>query len=260
MKKLLTALCLLTSFVSCGGGGGSGSSNACDNLGLRIANGNTCSVKSSPVVSLVFQFPSGDQESCSGTIITPTRILTAAHCIKSNSGDAVGGAAFIEGTQVSITGAIAHPSYSFNTSSYPRDVAIIGLKTATNIAPLPIIASTTVSLGEEFAAYGYGDTQRSEASLTDLESTFLIVSGVEDSAFSSSIGSDNQSVCSGDSGGPAVINVNGQFGIVGITSLGISEATELQCGVNGQGAIFTSVGSNSNLNFILQYASNVQVI
>ena len=88
--------------AACGGGGGRGSSTtpsaptsptipvsgACAALGqtvsasTAIVNGADCSAANSPVVLLNLKDSGGQQVgSCSGTVIAPRAILTAAHCL-----------------------------------------------------------------------------------------------------------------------------------------------------------------------------------
>src|SRR5262245_55659968 len=101
-RLLVAAICLA---AACGGGGGSSSnpsspspmptipiSAACGALGstvsssTAIVNGNECPVTNSPVVLLNMKDSTGLQVgSCTGTVIAPRAILTAAHCLPSTT-------------------------------------------------------------------------------------------------------------------------------------------------------------------------------
>src|SRR3954469_24801617 len=100
MRKALSVAALLL-MAGCGGGGGSSStpsspsptptisiSAACGALGVTVSastaivNGSECPVTNSSVVLLNMKDSGGQQEgSCTGTVIAPRAILTAAHCL-----------------------------------------------------------------------------------------------------------------------------------------------------------------------------------
>ena len=52
-------------------------------------------------------------------------------------------------------------------------------------------------------------------------------------------------VCRGDSGGPVVANINGQFTLIGLTSFGLEDS----CGTNVPD-VFADVSYPDNLKFI----------
>ena len=54
-----------------------------------------------------------------------------------------------------------------------------------------------------------------------------------------------KTTCRGDSGGPVVANINGQFTVIGLTSFGLKDS----CGTNVPG-VYADVSYPDNLKFI----------
>lgn len=146
----------LLTFNSCGGGGGSSSSDiqdpaggACNNIN-KITGGEVCDPFFSPVVAVVGVNSRGTGISiCSGTIITNSKILTAAHCFTSSAAGyrIVGG----EDINVPVTGIVVHPAgldIAVATVSLENEV-LVEIRT-------PFLESKKIELGDSVTAYGYG--------------------------------------------------------------------------------------------------------
>jgi hypothetical protein len=184
----------------------------------RIYNGTSCSVYNSKVV---FIFSSSTY--CSGTLIAPDTVLTAAHCR--------GAAHEVRlGSEVSrVAKFIRHRRKGWvqtNRDYYPiYDIAIIKLKTPFKTTPARIDFRHKVEKGQFIYSAGYGlDETGADAWnrpwYSKLEyavgEVSLKLRGIP--VFEIPYASTNSGPCSGDSGGPAFIDEK----VVGVVSYGIS--------------------------------------
>jgi len=217
-----------------------------------IRGGSSVSASSTPW--LVGILTDGDSTICTGTVIAPTWILTAAHCVTEETDDGIitysasevrvlrpGVNPWAAGTWETATRAvnvIPNAAYTFNPEFEPwADVALIELD-----APIPgtkVIAldstSATHNSGENVRAYGWGAISNSGAAPNAAKSTSLkVLSGIGDTScrkwtangftHAASLicaGSTvtTNAICGGDSGGPLVkFNKAGKPVQIGITS------------------------------------------
>jgi uncharacterized delta-60 repeat protein len=217
-----------------------------------IRGGSNVSASSTPW--LVGILADGDSVLCTGTVIAPTWILTAAHCVTEETDE---GIVTFEASEVRVLRPGVNPSslgtwetatravnvipnaaYTFNMQFEPwADIALIELD-----APIPgtkVIAldstSSTHKSGANVRAYGWGSTSNSGASPNAAKVANLkVLSGIGDAScrkwtaagftHAASLicaGSTvtTNAICSGDSGGPLVkFNNAGKPVQIGVTS------------------------------------------
>jgi secreted trypsin-like serine protease len=271
MRSVLLAAIVGVGVVAAGcGGGGSSAGDSCSTL--KIANGDNCDVSQSPVALVLAKTRNGGISTCSGTVISPTAILTAAHCVI-NPGDPIVDVlvAVPAGVGAISDGTITSVRYDSRYTPLPSgalvyDQAVIRTSFDTGANPVPMLGSDSISPGEEITVFGYGLDEQGRGVLdriNDRDYEKLLKAGtmIVDAlnpvrlVFSSSFDSSGQSACPGDSGGPAIVKRGGRSVVGGIVSYGSSGNCQ-----SGSYVAFGNVGSGDNLRWIRGQVPEAEVV
>jgi secreted trypsin-like serine protease len=202
---------------------------------------------------LVFDVGGVPSHRCSGTLLSPTVMLTAGHCTFGTSGGRVwfepdvgagrpgNGYPFSGGTSIEFVEIYTHPDYD-NDAFYLHDAGIVILSEPVSLGTYGTLAEEGLlddlarqrgQQNQSFTVVGYGlqsvvptlqaDLVRykGEVKLIDVNGTFGIPAGVS-ASFTNNPGKGNGSggTCFGDSGGPIF---HGDSNVVAaVTSYGIN--------------------------------------
>ncbi|GHC65637.1 hypothetical protein GCM10010309_29000 [Streptomyces violaceochromogenes] len=240
----------------------------------KIIGGNETTISTAPWMAQLHYYDdrgtSGTSDDigffCGGAVVAPTKILTAAHCVKgynwNGNGAVVTGTSQLpsaDGTDLhggTVTGVWRqwnHPSY--NATTIDNDIAVLTLPVPVKVTPIRMTTSgdtTSYQAGTSAKVYGWGRTSSTSDDISETLKTATLpmqsdttcsgaygadfVKGHMVCAGNPATGSDTGTVsaCNGDSGGPLVVNNR----IVGVVSWGVTD-----CVAKGAYSVFAKVSS-----------------
>jgi Trypsin len=155
---------------------------------------------------------------CTGTLVAPNVVLTAAHCVYVTGPGAVSfdATAAPAGAAVPITWR-AHPA--FVPATLENDVGVVLLAAPAPVAPALLPAGNLDALdGATVRVVGFGRAAPGDTSPARRQSGTAVVTARAQATFS--IAPAPSQPCIGDSGGPAFATVSGREVIAGVDSYG----------------------------------------
>ena len=186
-----------------------------------IINGVLCSGDTSPVVLVLLQDASGKTIGfCSGTVIASNAVLTAAHCLVSDTKRVAIMPGGLGGKTIAATSFTPIPEYSDAVSSSPDvGVVIVGDNLLLQ-TPLKLLVSRDPVEGEPGVIAGYGLNGSGGQGV--LRAGAVTVKRIGVYFFASLFDGALSNTCNGDSGGPLLLEQGGAWGVAGVTSAGQS--------------------------------------
>ncbi|MFF6976226.1 trypsin-like serine protease [Streptomyces sp. NPDC008343] len=258
-------------------GASSTSSSDDSTVSPMVIGGTTTGISSAPWMAQLWYYDdqgTADEADdlgffCGGAVVAPTKILTAAHCVKGydwhNYGAVITGTAQLPTTDDAGnsdlhggTVTLPHRQWyhaSYNSTTIDNDMAVITLANAVKATPIRMTTSgdaASYAAGTSAKVYGWGRTSStgSDISQTLKTATLPIQSDTTCAGYyggefvkghmvcagrpASGADSGTTSACNGDSGGPLVVNGR----IVGVVSWGVRD-----CVAKGAYSVFAKVTS-----------------
>lgn len=185
-----------------------------------------------PAVVMLVSIPADQStfETCTATLVAPTVLLTAAHCVDPSThggftfGVFLGPDASAYPTAASLAPQLAavsamhvHPDYD-RAAPFHADLGVAILAAPLAVTPVPFLRAAPAAelVGKPARIVGYGQTSYGDLNEIKHEATTVLASiGADDTVV---VGDGVKRSCVGDSGGPALVTLGGVETIVGIDS------------------------------------------
>lgn len=216
----------------------------------KIIKGSTCGGVSAVVRLTMINFFNQELAECSGTMIAPNVVLTAAHCL-TELGAAI---AAVEvaggGRRIRSSVFYAHPGFNERADHVEvNDIGLVLLPQELAVPVMPLLNAYDFTPGEQAAIAGYGTTEYHAAE--GLRAGFMWLAAASQESLIAVYNGDGSNTCVGDSGGPLAVKRGASWYLAGVTSSGDNET----CGLNGRSdtSTWANVTSQSNREFIRRY-------
>ncbi|MCA9617738.1 MAG: trypsin-like serine protease [Myxococcales bacterium] len=174
------------------------------------------------VVALTVQ----GQAFCTGTLVTPTVVVSAAHCIHPDIGvspptaiSVYFGTGTSGGTLIPVVEGQYHPSWSLNGGNGDNDISVLRLAQAAPTTPIPMMTGSLTQsfVGQTVRMIGFGITQAGGQDSGIKRQTTIVVGELYPKQWA--FPENGTGTCNGDSGGTALANFGQGEVLVGIHTL-----------------------------------------
>ena len=224
------------------------SMNSFSQLQKKIVNGEQAEL--ADLRSTVALLERGGDYFCTGTLIAPRVVLTAAHCLESITASEVEvgfktltGLNVPNDRRVGVTRLISHSDYGWDRPethesglSEVNDIAALVLSSAIDQPTTPVLAQNqvdqvlTVNTDLVISGFGINNLETGTSGVLHV-GTVPLAAKNQHELLAGQRGNETDT-CNGDSGGPVYLEQNGQRVLVGVTSRASGYA-QINCGDQG---------------------------
>lgn len=163
---------------------------------------------------------------CTGTVVSPHVVLTAAHCINpAPAAYSILIASSLDEAETNdwydVSGLIADPAFNASSLFLGHDIGVVITVDALPVTPIPVNRTPLQisQIGSALRLVGYGRTTAGSSAGTGTKRQVTATLTGHNSLFILA-GDPTHNTCSGDSGGPALMTIAGTERVVGVTSYG----------------------------------------
>ncbi len=213
----------------------------------RLVHGTLCEQDNIPVVRIRTTFEDGSRKYCTATFIGRNVLLSAAHCLKSDAGEARTFEAELAKGYVSLGGFVIPDDFDPEVIDETNDIALLFFRKAQDYPYLNITTEAQPIVGETAIIAGFGKEEYERAVLS-LKAGEAAIYRATDSGIYTFFTGAGSNTCRGDSGGPLLIEREGSWVIAGVTS----NSTNSLCGI-GDTSSFAYLGSKKIKAFLKKH-------
>jgi hypothetical protein len=188
-----------------------------------LIGGATTGVDEDPAV---IALTSGGAPICTGTLVSPSVVLTAAHCIDKGGDNTVhfGHNVYEQGRKVAVRSTRTHPAWNGTLESNDIGMVLLQFPQDPELAIPLNTAPVEDFVGQPYRIVGFGAFQASPPMYDGKKrQATTTISELAEQGDVLLTGDDSVRVCFGDSGGPGFLNIDGVEYVAGVHSFTISQ-------------------------------------
>jgi hypothetical protein len=220
----------------------------------KIISGQKCPLLERSIGRLDLYDEEDNPGRCTAIIVSPSKIISAAHCFD----EFVFRARLTAGGESrEVVRVVNHPEGRFSGNRFEHDIAVADLDSPLSFGVKSVSLAPPPQIGETIYIFGYGritDSLVTDVKNQELFGGMMTVSEVHKLFFDALYDGRSSNTCRGDSGGPAYSfdSSTGKLQLSGLVSSGTIDSC-----TTGDVSMFTNLANESNRAFLLREAPEI---